>query len=48
MMDVKENGLSTYLTEISKIPLLSGSEELRLARALKKGGTAEQEARKRL
>jgi len=48
MMDVKENGLSTYLTEISRIPLLSGSEELRLARALKKGGIAEQEARKRL
>jgi RNA polymerase primary sigma factor len=48
MMDVKENGLSTYLGEISKIPLLSGSEEVRLARALKKGGAVEQEARKKL
>ena len=35
MMDVKENGLRIYLAEISRIPLLSGSDELRLARALK-------------
>ncbi len=48
MMDVKENGLSTYLAEISRIPLLTGSDELRLARALKKGGEVEQEARKKL
>lgn len=44
-MDPKENGLSTYLAEISKIPLLSTSEELRLARRAKNGDA---EARHRL
>lgn len=33
----RENGLSTYLSEISRIPLLSPSEEIRLARLAKKG-----------
>jgi RNA polymerase primary sigma factor len=41
----RENGLSTYLSEISKIPLLSPSEEIRLARLAKKGDAA---ARRRL
>lgn len=41
----RENGLSTYLSEISKIPLLSPSEEVRLARLAKKGDAA---ARRRL
>ncbi len=37
MMDVRENGLSTYLAEISKIPLLPPSEEIRLAKLAQKG-----------
>lgn len=37
LSDNRENGLSTYLSEISKIPLLSPSEEIRLARLAKKG-----------
>ena len=32
MAEPRENGLSKYLAEISKIPLLSASEEIRLAR----------------
>lgn len=45
MADPRESGLSTYLAEISKIPLLSTSEELRLARAAKVG---DGEARRKL
>lgn len=45
MADVKENGLSTYLAEISRIPLLSPAEELRLARRAQSG---DPEARRRL
>jgi len=37
MADSSENGLSTYLAEISRIPLLSASEEKRLARLALKG-----------
>lgn len=37
MIDSRENGLSTYLGEISRIPLLSPSEEIRLARLAKQG-----------
>ncbi|MBI2421236.1 MAG: RNA polymerase sigma factor RpoD/SigA [Candidatus Hydrogenedentes bacterium] len=37
MSESRENGLSTYLSEISKIPLLSSSEEIRLARLAQKG-----------
>jgi len=37
MIDTRENGLSTYLGEISKIPLLSAQEEVRLARLAKQG-----------
>jgi RNA polymerase primary sigma factor len=35
--DPRESGLSTYLGEISKIPLLSTSEELRLAKRARQG-----------
>ncbi len=48
MMDTRENGLSTYLAEIAKIPLLTPAEEVRLARDLKRGGEREHEARRRL
>ncbi len=37
MVDSRENGLGTYLAEISKIPLLSSSEERRLSRLALKG-----------
>ncbi len=37
MADEKESGLSAYLAEISKIPLLSAAEEIQLARAAQKG-----------
>ncbi len=45
MADLRESGLSTYLGEISKIPLLSTSEELRLARRARAG---DKEARHKL
>jgi len=35
--ETRENGLSTYLGEIAKIPLLSTSEEIRLARRAQQG-----------
>jgi len=41
----RDTGLSAYLADISKIPLLSSSEEIRLARAAQKGDGA---ARRRL
>ena len=37
MADNRENGLSTYLAEISKIPLLTTSDEIRLARRAQSG-----------
>ena len=37
MIDPRETGLSTYLAEISKIPLLSTSDEIRLAKRARKG-----------
>jgi len=40
IFDVKDKSLSKYLNEISKIPLLSPSEELRLARLARKGDMA--------
>jgi len=39
-VDTRENGLSTYLAEISRVPLLSPSEEIRLARLSLKGDPA--------
>jgi RNA polymerase primary sigma factor len=45
MADTGENGLSTYLGEISRIPLLSASEEKRLAKLALKGDT---QARRKL
>lgn len=40
MYDTKDRSLSTYLSEISRIPLLSASEELRLAKLARKGDPA--------
>lgn len=40
MIDSRENGLSTYLSEISKIPLLAPVEEINLARRAKAGDGA--------
>lgn len=40
MMDMRENGLSTYLAEISRVPLLSAAEEVRLARLALQGDGA--------
>lgn len=40
MADSRENGLSTYLGEISRIRLLSTSEEIRLAKRAQKGDRA--------
>ncbi|HUW59368.1 MAG TPA: RNA polymerase sigma factor RpoD/SigA [Candidatus Bathyarchaeia archaeon] len=37
MAETRENGLSTYLGEIAKMPLLSTSEEIRLARRAQQG-----------
>jgi RNA polymerase primary sigma factor len=45
MTDLRENGLSTYLAEISRIPLLSPAEETKLARRAKVG---DPEARRKL
>ena len=40
MTETRDNGLSTYLGEISKIPLLSPAEETRLAKLAKTGDGA--------
>ena len=45
MSDSRESGLSTYLAEISRIPLLATSEEVRLAEAAQTGSA---EARRKL
>lgn len=48
MSDTKDKSLSKYLYEISKIPLLSGSEEIRLAKQAQKNDAAAREARRKL
>lgn len=45
MAEAKENGLSTYLADISRIPLLTSADEIDLARKAQKG---DGEARRRL
>ena len=45
MQKVKDGSLSTYLGEISRIPLLSTTEEVRLARRAQQG---DGEARRKL
>ncbi len=45
MSNMRESGLSTYLAEISRIPLLATSEEIRLAEEAQKGSA---EARRKL
>ncbi|MDZ4857901.1 MAG: sigma-70 family RNA polymerase sigma factor [Candidatus Hydrogenedentes bacterium] len=45
MSDLRESGLSTYLAEISRIPLLSSAEEVRLAQLAQKD---DGEARRKL
>ncbi|MCL4693951.1 MAG: RNA polymerase sigma factor RpoD/SigA [Candidatus Hydrogenedentes bacterium] len=45
MSNIRESGLSTYLAEISRIPLLATSEEIRLAEEAQKGSA---EARRKL
>ncbi len=45
MADSRESGLSTYLAEISRIPLLATAEEIRLAEAAQRGSA---EARRKL
>lgn len=37
MIDGRENGLSTYLSDISKVPLLTSAEEIRLAKEAQAG-----------
>jgi RNA polymerase primary sigma factor len=45
MSNTRDTGLSTYLAEISRVPLLATSEEIRLAEAAQKGSA---EARRKL
>lgn len=45
MADVRDRSLSTYLTEISRVPLLTSKEEIRLAKAAQAG---DKEARRRI
>ncbi len=48
MADTKDKNLSKYLSEISKVPLLSATEEIRLAKQAQKSGAAANEARRKL
>ena len=48
MADTKDRSLSKYLSEISKVPLLSATEEIRLAKQAKHKGTLGSDARRKL
>lgn len=48
MADTKDRSLSKYLSEISKIPLLSATEEIRLAKLAKRNDVSGSDARRRL
>jgi len=48
MADITDKSLGKYLSEISKIPLLSATEEIRLAKTAKRTDAAGSEARRKL
>ncbi len=48
MADTKDRSLSKYLSEISKVPLLSATEEIRLAKLAKRTDAAGSDARRKL
>ncbi len=48
MVDSKDKSLGKYLSEISKVPLLSATEEVRLAKKAQKKGASAHEARRKL
>jgi len=48
MVDTKDRSLSKYLSEISKVPLLSATEEIRLAKLAKRTDASGSDARRTL
>lgn len=48
MVDTKDKSLSKYLSEIAKVPLLSATEEIRLAKLARRKDAAGSEARRKL